>query len=67
MMQRQKMSYNRLYDNQIDEIDAAIWSGDTFHNRENIESFRAIMARWERGLQEAESILDSLEKESTFY
>jgi hypothetical protein len=55
--------YKQLYDNQIDEIDAAIWSGDTFHNRENIAAFRDIMARWERGLQEAESILDQIESD----
>jgi hypothetical protein len=55
--------YQQLYDNQIDEIDAAIWNGDTFHNRENIAAFREMMARWERGLKEAESILDEMEKQ----
>jgi hypothetical protein len=55
--------YQQLYDNQIDEIDAAIWTGDTFHNRENIAAFRDMMARWERGLKEAESILDEIEKD----
>ena len=55
--------YKQLYDNQIDEIDAAIWSGDAFHNRENIAAFRDIMARWERGLKEAESILDQIESD----
>ena len=55
--------YQQLYDNQIDEIDAAIWSGDTFHNRDNIAAFREMMARWERGLKEAESILDNIEKD----
>lgn len=54
--------YQQLYDNQIDEIDAAIWSGDMFHNRENIAAFREMMARWERGLKEAESILNEIEK-----
>lgn len=50
--------YNRLENGPMDEIDAAIWSGDMFHNRENIAAFRDTMARWERGLQEAEAILN---------
>jgi hypothetical protein len=49
--------YQRLEDGPIDEIDAAIWSGDIFHNRANIAAFREIMARWERGLQSCEDIL----------
>lgn len=53
-------AYTRLEFGAIDEIDAAIWSGDTFHNRENIAALRAMMARWERGLQENEAILDEI-------
>jgi hypothetical protein len=53
--------YDRLVDGPIDEIDSAIWSGDMFHDRENIEAFRYMMARWERGLKEAEAILDGIE------
>ena len=49
--------YQRLEDGPMDEIDAAIWSGDLFHNRANIAAFRAMMARWERGLQSCEDIL----------
>jgi hypothetical protein len=56
--------YQQLEDGAMDEIDAAIWSGDTFHNRENIKQFRDMMARWERGLQEAEDIVTELEKEN---
>ena len=55
-------AYNRLNDNQIDDIDSAIWSGDTFHNPANIAAFRAIMKRWEHGLQEAEEILNGIEQ-----
>ena len=51
----------RLEDGPMDEIDAAIWSGDMFHNRENIAAFRAMMARWEQGLQDAEDLLDEVE------
>jgi hypothetical protein len=49
--------YKRLEDGPIDDIDAAIWSGDMFHNRANIAAMRAMMARWERGLQMCEDIL----------
>ena len=56
--------YERLEDGAMDEIDAAVWSGDMFHNRENIEAFRYMMARWEKGLKEAENILTELEKEN---
>ncbi len=56
--------YNKLHDGPMDEIDAAIWSGDIFHNRKNIDEFRSVMARWEAGLKEAEQILDEMEKEN---
>lgn len=56
--------YNRLNEGPADEIDAAIWSGDMFHNRENIADFRSLMARWEKGLQEAEAILNEIENET---
>ena len=50
--------YQRLEDGPMDSIDAAIFSGDMFHNRENIAALRAMMARWERGLKECEEIID---------
>ena len=56
--------YTRLLNGPMDEIDAAIWSGDAFHNRENIAAFREQMTRWERGLIEAESIVTEMEKEN---
>jgi hypothetical protein len=52
--------YNQLEDGAMDEIDAAVWSGDLFHNRENIRAFRDMMARWERGLQMCEDILNEV-------
>ncbi len=52
--------YNKLEDGPIDEIDAAIWNGDTFHNRANILAFRDMMARWERGLKMCEDILSEV-------
>jgi hypothetical protein len=52
--------YNQLEDGAMDEIDAAVWSGDLFHSRENIRAFRDMMARWERGLQMCEDILNEV-------
>lgn len=52
--------YIRLEDGPMDEIDAAIWSGDTFHNHANISAFREMMARWERGLQMCENIINEV-------
>lgn len=48
--------YERLEAGPMDEIDAAVWSGDLFYNAENRQRFRDMMARWERGLKEAEEI-----------
>lgn len=53
--------YTRLENGAIDEIDAAVFSGDTFHDHENIANFRAMMARWEQGLKECEDILNHFE------
>jgi hypothetical protein len=50
--------YNKLEEGPMDEIDAALFSGDTFHDEEAIEDFRRIMERWERRLVEIKSILD---------
>jgi len=50
-------NYDRLENGAIDEIDASIWSGDIFHDHENIAKFRAMMESWERGLKECEDIL----------
>jgi len=52
--------YKRLKSGAMDEIDAAVWSGDMFHNRDNIRAFRDMMARWERGLQMCEDILNEV-------
>lgn len=55
--------YNRLENGPMDEIDAALFTGDVFHNRDNIKAFREMMARWERGLQDAERIVRDMEQE----
>jgi hypothetical protein len=49
--------YQNLVNGPIDEIDAAIFSSDMFIYQKNIADFREKMARWERGLKEAESII----------
>jgi len=53
--------YDRLNEGAIDEVDAAVWGGDMFINRENIADFRSMLKRWEQGLKEAEAILDEME------
>ena len=52
--------YNDLEAGPMDEIDAAVWSGDMFHNRANIAAFRGMMARWENGLRMCEDILNEV-------
>ena len=52
--------YKHLEDGAMDEIDAAIWSGDLFHNRARIAAFREMMARWEHGLKMCEDILNEV-------
>ena len=52
--------YNKLEEGPMDEIDAAVWTGDTFHNRANIAAFREMMSRWERGLKMCEDILNEI-------
>ena len=56
--------YTRLENGPMDDIDAAVWSGDMFHNRENIAAFRTMMARWEQGLKDAEELLDEIENDN---
>ena len=40
-----------------DQIDAGIFSGDTFHSREAIARLREFLTRWGRGLDDAECIV----------
>ncbi len=41
----------------FDQIDAGVFSGDTFLSAEAIARFREFMARWERELKVFEKIL----------
>ena len=43
-------NYTDLVDNEIDAIDAAVFSGDMFINNKNRFEFREWMRRWERQL-----------------
>jgi hypothetical protein len=52
--------YDNLEAGPMNDIDAAVWSGDMFHNRANIAAFREMMARWERGLKMCEDILSEI-------
>jgi len=55
------IDYEELVDGAIDEIDAALFNGDTFHDEEAIEDFRRFMERWERRLVEIKSTLDEVQ------
>jgi hypothetical protein len=45
-------TYQRLVNDEINSIDAAVFSGDVFLNAENRADFREWMSRWERALAE---------------
>lgn len=44
----------------IDTIDAMVFSGDSLHNEEAIKRFSELLARWQRGLQEAVKTVEEL-------
>ena len=51
-----QQAYNRLENGPIDEVDAAVFSGDMFHDEQNRKEFRKILERWTRemdGLDES--------------
>ena len=41
-------AYQRLEDGAIDRVDAAVFSGDMFHDEEVRKLFRKILERWTR-------------------
>ena len=49
-------AYNRLYAGPIDEIDAAIFTGDMFSLEANRIEFQNMIDRWERQLKVWEEI-----------
>lgn len=55
---RAAKAYNQLEDTAIDDIDAAIFTGDMFMLEKNRINFRAMMDRWESKLIQLEQISD---------
>lgn len=53
---RSQIAYKRLEDGAIDDIDAAVFSGDMFMLEENRIKFREMMDRWESKLIQLEQI-----------
>lgn len=53
---RQRKAYDRLESTAIDDIDAAVFSGDMFMFEGNRIEFRAMMDRWESRLIQLEQI-----------
>jgi hypothetical protein len=39
-------AYKQLDDDHLDAVDAAVFSGDTFHDEGNRKQFRALLERW---------------------
>lgn len=56
---RAEQAYDRLEDTAIDDIDAAIFTGDMFMLEKNRINFRAMMDRWESKLIQLEQIDDA--------
>jgi hypothetical protein len=43
-----EQAYKRLDDEYLDAIDAAVFSGDIFHDEDNRKEFRKLLERWTR-------------------
>lgn len=43
-----EQAYKRLDDEHLDAVDAAVFSGDVFHNEDNRKEFRKLLERWTR-------------------
>jgi hypothetical protein len=41
-------AYERLYNTHLDDVDAAVFSGDIMHDEDNRKKFRALLERWTR-------------------
>ena len=53
---RSQIAYERLENEAIDDIDAAVFTGDMFMLEENRVKFREMMDRWESKLIQLEQI-----------
>jgi len=56
MTKRRLHAYARLETGPIDEIYAAVFTGDVFLNQSNREDFIRMMERWERQIKSYEDI-----------
>ena len=43
-----EQAYNRLDNEHLDAVDAAVFTGDTFHDEDNRKKFRVLLERWTR-------------------
>ena len=43
-----EQTYERLYNTHLDAVDAAVFSGDMFHDEDNRAKFRKLLERWTR-------------------
>lgn len=53
---RYRQAYSRLENGPIDEIDAAVFTGDMFFNKDNRSEFYRMMKRWDQQLKSYEDI-----------
>ena len=56
-----EMKYDLLVENEIDNIDAAVFTGDLFLNKLNREDFRCWLDRWDKQLLEYDAIDSGIE------
>jgi hypothetical protein len=50
-----EQAYERLYNTHLDAVDAAVFSGDIFHDEENRKKFRVLLERWTREMDALDS------------
>ena len=43
-----EQAYNRLDNEHLDAVDAAVFSGDIFYDEDNRKKFRKLLERWTR-------------------
>lgn len=45
----------------LDELDASVFSGDTFYNREDLENLKYHLKRWNKEVLEIEQVVNQSE------
>lgn len=56
--------WNRLLEDTLDNVDAEIFTGDGFHNTEDIEMLKFYLDRWNREYLVIKQMLAELELET---